>query len=47
MFTHHVTVASLQAELLADLDEGKGSGPNAVWEMRRATDLCLAALGGH
>ncbi len=32
-----------QAELLADLDEGGGIGPNAVCELRRATDLSLGA----
>ncbi len=39
-----------QAELLANLDEGEGIGPNAVCELRRATDLSLrdmAAPGGH
>ncbi len=32
-----------KAVLLADLDEGKGIGPNAVCELRRATDLSLWA----
>ncbi len=32
-----------QAELLADLDEGEGIGPNAVCELRRATDFSLRA----
>ncbi len=39
-----------QAELLANLDEGEGIGPNAVCELSRATDLSLrnmAAPGGH
>ncbi len=43
----HVYTLSLlqayQAELLADLDEGKGIGPNAVCELRRATDMSLRA----
>ncbi len=30
-----------KAVLLADLDEGKGIGPNAVCELRRVTDLSL------
>ncbi len=30
-----------QAELLADLCEGRAIGPNAVCELRRATDLSL------
>ncbi len=32
-----------QAELLADLDEGEGIGPNTVCELRRATDLSVRA----
>ncbi len=39
-----------QSELLADLDEGEDIGPNAVCELRRATDLSLRAMaapGGH
>ncbi len=39
-----------QAELLGDHDEGGGCGPNAVCELRRATDLSLRAMaapGGH
>ncbi len=32
-----------QAELLADINEGGGIGPNAVCELRRATDLSLRA----
>ncbi len=32
-----------KAVLLADLDEGKGIGPNTVCELRRATDLSLWA----
>ncbi len=32
-----------QAELLADLDEGGGIGPNAVCELRWATDFSLRA----
>ncbi len=32
-----------QAELLTDLDEGKGISPNTVCELRRATDLSLRA----
>ncbi len=32
-----------QAELLADLDEGEGVGPNAVCKLRRATDFSLRA----
>ncbi len=39
-----------QAELLADLDEGEGIGPNAVCGLRQATDLsirAMAAPGGH
>ncbi len=33
-----------QAELLADLDEGEGIGPNAVCELLLATDLSLRAV---
>ncbi len=39
-----------QAELLPDLDECEGIGPNGVYELRRATDLSLRAIaapGGH
>ncbi len=39
-----------QAELLGDHNEGRGCGPNAVCELRRATDLSLRAMavsGGH
>ncbi len=32
-----------QAELLADLDEGEGIGPNTVCELRQATDLSVRA----
>ncbi len=32
-----------RAKLLADLDEGRGIGPNAVCKLRRATDLSLSA----
>ncbi len=38
------------AELLADLAEGEGIGPNAVCELCQATDLSLRAMaapGGH
>ncbi len=41
---------SYQAELLADLDEGEGIGPNAVCELCQATYLSLRAMaapGGH
>lgn len=32
-----------QADLLRDLDEGQGMGPNAIKELRQATDLSLCA----
>ncbi len=32
-----------QADLLADLDEGEGIGPDTVCELRQATDLSLRA----
>ncbi len=32
-----------QADLLSDLDEGEGIGPDTVCELRRATDLSLRA----
>lgn len=32
-----------QADLLRDLDKGQGVGPNAIKELRRATDLSLHA----
>lgn len=32
-----------QADLLGDLDEGGGIGPDAITELRQATDLSLSA----
>ncbi len=39
-----------QAELLANLNEGDGIGPNAICELCQATDLSLMAMAapsGH
>ncbi len=36
-----------QAELLGDHNEGGGCGPNAVCELRRATDLSVKARDLH
>ncbi len=40
VLTYNVYAASLPG-LLGDLDEGGGIGPNAVYKLRRATDLSL------